>query len=46
MITTPIKEEIYYSLVCRELFPEEEKGYHEGTKGTGHLLYIDQHIIG
>ena len=31
-------------LSCR-LFPEEQKECRKGTKGTGDLLYIDQHIL-
>ena len=42
--TAQIREEIYYSLTSRGLFPEEQKGYHNGSRGTVELLYIDQHI--
>ena len=35
-------EEIYYSLISRRLFPEEQKGCH---KGTGDLLCNDQHNL-
>ena len=45
ILTAQIKEEIYYSLECRELFPEEQKGCRKGTRGTDYLLYIDQHIL-
>ena len=37
ILTAQIKEEIYYSLECRRLFPEGQKGYHKGTKGTDDL---------
>ena len=37
--------EIYYSLINRGLFPEEQKGFHKGSRGIGGLLYIHQHII-
>ena len=43
MLTSQIKEEIYYSLVYRGLFPEE-KGCCSGIKGIGDQQYIDQHI--
>ena len=43
--TAQIREEIYYSLTRRGLFPEERKGYCKGSKGTGEVLYIDQHIL-
>ena len=45
ILTAQIKEEIYYSLVCHGLFPKEQKGYRRETRGTGDLLYIDQHIL-
>ena len=45
ILTAQIREEIYYSLISHELFPEEQKGCHKGTRGTGELLYIDQHIF-
>ena len=40
-----IREEIYYTLISRGLFPDEQKGCCKGTRGTGELLYIDQHIL-
>ena len=40
-----IREEIYYSLISRGLFPEEQKGCCKGSRGTAELLYIDQHIL-
>ena len=43
--TAKIKEEIYYSLVCCELYLKEKKRCHWQTRGTGDLLYIDQHIL-
>ncbi len=43
--TTQIREEIYYSLVSRGLFPGEKKGCHKKSRGTGDLQYIDQHIL-
>ena len=43
--TAQIKEEIYYSLISRRLFPDEQKGYRKRSRGTAELLYIDQHII-
>ena len=45
IFTTQIREEIYYSLTSRGLFPDEQKGYRKGSRGKGELLYIDQHIL-
>ena len=44
-LTAQIREEIYYSITSRRLFPEEQKRYYKGTRGTIELLYIDQHIL-
>ena len=44
ILITQIREEIYYSLTSRGLFPDEQKGC-KGTRGTPELLYIDQHIL-
>ena len=44
-LTAQIKEEVYNALISYGLFPEEQKGYREGTKGTGELLDIDLHIF-
>ena len=44
ILTAQIEEEIYFSLTGRELFPKEQKGRRKGSRGTGELLYIDQHI--
>ena len=44
-INSTNKEEIYYSLTNRRLFPEEQKGFRKGSRDTGELLYIDQHIL-
>ena len=40
-----IMEEIYYLLTSCGLFPEEQNGCRKGSRGTGELLYIDQHIL-
>ena len=45
ILTAQIREEIYYSLISRGLFPDEQKGYRKGSRGTAELLYIDQHIL-
>ena len=45
ILIAQIREEIYYSLTSRGLFPEEQKGYCKGPRGTGELLHIDQHIL-
>ena len=33
------------SLQSTTIFPEEQKRCHKGIRGTGELLYIDQHIV-
>ena len=45
MLTAQIREDIYYSLINRRLFPEEQKGCRKGIRRTRHLLYIDQYIL-
>ena len=45
ILKAKIWEEIYNSLINCGLFPEEQKGYHEGTRGTGQLLYIYKHVL-
>ena len=45
ILTAQVKEEIYYSLTSRSLFPDEQKGCCKGSRGTAELLYIDQHIL-
>ena len=40
-----VREEIYYSLTSRRLFPKEQKGCCKWSRGTAELLYIDQHIL-
>ena len=45
ILTAQIREEIYYSITSRSLFPEEQKGCRKGSRGTVELLYIDQHIL-
>ena len=45
ILTAQIREGIYYLLISHKLFPEEQKGCYKGTRGTGNLLYIDQHIL-
>ena len=44
ILTAQIRE-IYYSLINRGIFPEEQKGCHKGARDTGELPYIDQHIF-
>ena len=41
ILTTKIKEEIYYRLMFNRLFTECRKG----TRGTGNLVYIDRYIL-
>ena len=45
ILTAQIRENIYYSLTSRGLFPVEQKGCCKGSRGTTELLYIDQHIL-
>ena len=45
ILTAQIREEIYYSLISRGLFSNEQKGFRKGSRGTAELLYIDQHIL-
>ena len=45
ILTAQKREEIYYSLTNRRLFPDEQKGCCKESRGTAELLYIDQHII-
>ena len=45
ILTAQIRKEIYYSLISRRLFPDEQKGCHKGSRGTAELLYIDQRIL-
>ena len=40
-----IREEIYFSLTSCGLFPDEQKGCSKESRGTGELLYLDQHIL-
>ena len=44
ILTAQVREEIYYSLTSRRLFPEEQEGCRKGSRDTVELLYIDQHI--
>ena len=45
LLRTQIRDEIYYSLTCRGLFPEEQKRCRKRSSDTGELLYTDQHIL-
>ena len=45
ILTTQIREEIWYSLTSRRLFPEEQKRCRKGSRGTRELLYINKHIL-
>ena len=45
ILTAQIRKEIYYALLSCGLFPDEQKGCRKGSRGTGELLYIDQHIL-
>ena len=40
ILTVPISEAIYYLLVYRGLFSEEQKEYRDGTRGIDELIYI------
>ena len=45
ILTTQIREQIYYSLISRGIFPDEQKGCRKGITGSYELLYIDQLIL-
>ena len=45
ILTAQIREKIYYSLISRGLFPNEQKGCRKGSRGTAELIYIDKHIL-
>ena len=45
ILTAQIREDIYFSLTNHGLFLKEQKGWCKGSRGTGELLYIDQHIL-
>ena len=45
ILTVQIREEIYYSIISRGLFPNEQKGCRKGSRGTAELLYIDKHVL-
>ena len=45
LLTAQIREKINDSLINRGLFPVGQKGCRKWTRGTGELLYIDQHIL-
>ena len=45
ILTAQRREEIYFSLTSRGLFPEEQKGCYKRSRGTEELLYIDQYIL-
>ena len=45
IVTVIIREEIYGLLIRLRWFPEEQKKFCKGTRATGELLYIDQHIL-
>ena len=43
--TVQIREEIYYLLVSRRIFPAEKKVLNKGARGTGDSQHIDKHIL-
>ena len=45
ILTAQTKEDIYFTLVYRGLFPEEQKECCWGSRGTGDLSFIDYHIL-
>ena len=45
ILTAQIREKVFYSLTSHELFPDEQKGWRKGSRGTAELLYIDQQIL-
>ena len=44
-INSTNREEIFFLLTSRGLFPEEQKGCRKGSRGTVELLDLDQHIL-
>ena len=44
ILTAQIREEIYYSLTSRSLFPDEQKECCKGSRGTAELRFISQRI--
>ena len=45
IFTAQVREEIYYSLISRRWFAEEQRGYCKGTRRTVDLYFIDQRIL-
>ena len=45
ILTAQIREEIYNSQICRELFPEEQKGWCKVSRRTAEFPHIDEHIL-
>ena len=45
ILTPQVREEIYFSLTSRRLFPEEQKGCCKESSGTEELLYMDERIL-
>ena len=45
ILTAQIREKVYYLLICRGLFTEEQKRCRKGTRGIEELQYIVQHIL-
>ena len=45
ILTAQIRENIYYALTSRGLFPNEHEGCRKESRSTAELLYIDQHIL-
>ena len=45
ILTTQLREKIYYSLTSHGLLSDQQKGCRKGSRGTAELLYIDQHIL-
>ena len=45
ILTVQIREAINYLQLRCGLFPRGKKGCCKGPRGTGDLLYIDQHIL-
>ena len=45
ILTAQIREDIYYSLLCHELFPKKRKRCIRKTRGTNEQININQHIL-
>ena len=45
ILTAQIRKAMYYSLISRGLFPNEQKGCRKGSRGTAELIYLDKQVL-